>query len=385
MISKRPCVFLCAFAILSQIAGCTRKTESHSASGAEPIFIGEVGSMTGPEASFGTSTHRGIELAIEQANAEGGVQGRPLKLLSLDDQGRSDEAAIAAQKLITQDAVIALLGEVASTRSLAMAPVAQKLQTPMITPSSANERVTATGDAIFRVCFIDAFQGKVMARFAIEQLKLKKVAVFKDYKNDYSISMSARFSEAFKEAGGEIVSEQSYSAGDSDFKGQLTRIRASHPEAVFVPGYYTDVALIARQARELGITVPLLGGDGWDSPKLSEIGQKAIDGSYFVNHFSADSDSRLVKRFVKAFEKKYGFKPDGLTALGYDAAGVLIQALRKAPTLTRDALKTTLAQTQGYPGVTGTITLDRNRNPVKSAVILEVAGSQYKHRATIDP
>ncbi len=349
------------------------------------IVIGEVGSMTGSEATFGVSTHRGIELAINEINTAGGVKGKTIKVISLDDQGKPDEAATAVTKLITQNNVFAILGEVASSRSLAMAPIAQQYQIPMITPSSTNPKVTQVGDFIFRVCFIDPFQGTVMAKFALDTLKFKKVAVLRDVKNDYSVGLADFFTETFKKGGGEVVVDQSYSAGDVDFKSQLTAIRGTKPEAIFVPGYYTEVGLIARQAKELGLNVPLMGGDGWDSPKLTEIGGKAIDNSYFSNHYSAEDQSPHIQTFIAAYKKAYGEIPDGLAAMGYDAMKVLADALNRAPEISRKSVREVLAQTKDYQGVTGKITIDGERNAIKSAVVLKVADGKYKYQTTINP
>ncbi|MBI4925010.1 MAG: ABC transporter substrate-binding protein, partial [Bdellovibrio sp.] len=294
-----------------------------SYSDSNEILIGEVGSLTGNEATFGTSTHNGIDLAFREVNKKGGVNGRMLKLLTLDDQGKPEEAALAVKKLITQTKVTAVLGEVASSRSLAMAPIAQRYKVTMLSPSSTNPKVTQLGDYIFRVCFIDPFQGHVMAKFALDTLKAKKVAILRDVKNDYSVGLANFFTDTFKKNGGTVLVDQSYSAGDIDFKSQLTAIRAKNPEAIFIPGYYTEVGLIARQARELGIKVPLLGGDGWDSPKLKEIGGSAIENSYFSNHYSEEDKSPQVVEFIKNYKEVYGSVPDGLAAMGYDAAKVL--------------------------------------------------------------
>jgi branched-chain amino acid transport system substrate-binding protein len=359
---------------------------SSLAFGAEPIKIGEVGSMTGSEATFGISTHQGIELAIKEANAAGGVHGRQLQIISLDDQGKPEEAATAVTRLITQDKVTAILGEVASSRSLAMAPIAQQYKIPMVTPSSTNPKVTEVGDYIFRVCFIDPFQGEVMARFALETLKVKKVAILRDVKNDYSVGLANFFTDKIKSAGGEILIDQSYSAGDIDFKSQLTAIRSKKPEVIFVPGYYTEVGLIARQARQLGIKAPLLGGDGWDSPKLTEIGGKALEGSFFSNHYSSEDTSEQVQNFIEKYKKAYNVVPDGLAAMGYDAALVLIDAMkRSSKALKTDEIRAALAKTADFPGVTGRITIDQKRNAVKSAVVLKVTNSAFKYETTIKP
>lgn len=363
----------------SQTAKATADTTS------EIIKIGEVGSMTGSEATFGISTHQGILLAIEEANAAGGVKGKKLEVISMDNQGKPEEAATAVTKLITQDKVSAILGEVASSRSLAMAPIAQQHKINMITPSSTNPKVTEQGDHIFRVCFIDPFQGTVMARFALETLKIKKVAVLRDIKNDYSIGLADYFIETFKKGNGEIVIDQSYSAGDIDFKSQLTSIKAKKPDAIFVPGYYTEVGLVARQAKELGLKVPLMGGDGWDSPKLTEIGGKALDGSYFSNHYSTEDKSPGVQAFIEKFKNKYGVVPDGLAALGYDAAKVLVDSMNRAPTLASTDVKSAIATTKNFEGVTGKISLDEKRNPVKSAVVLKIENGAFKYQSTINP
>src|SRR5437867_3036903 len=252
-----------------------REQKAGDSGGAEPIRVGHVASLTGDTATFGQSTDRGMRMALEEINARGGALGRPIELLSEDDRSITEEARTAAQKLLQRDQVVALLGEIASSRSLAAAPEAQRARVPMISPGSTNPKVTEVGDYIFRACFIDPFQGTVMARFAREQLDVKKVAILFDFKQDYSVGLADYFRDTFKKLGGEIVAEERYTSGDIEFRAQLTTIRAAQPDAIFVPGYYTELGLIAKQARELGIDVPLLGGDGWDSEKTLEIGGKA--------------------------------------------------------------------------------------------------------------
>ena len=366
-------------------AGLLASATNAAANDKAPIKIGEVGSMTGSEATFGQSTHNGIKLAVKEINAAGGIQGRKIELITLDNQGKPEEAATAVTRLITQDKVQAILGEVASSRSLAMAPIAQQNKVPMISPSSTNPKVTEVGDHIFRVCFIDPFQGTVMADFAAQALKLKKVAILRDVKNDYSVGLANYFTQAFTKHGGEIVLDQSYSAGDIDFKAQLTAIKAKKPEAIFVPGYYTEVGLIARQARGLGIKAPLMGGDGWDSPKLTEIGGKAVDGSFFSNHYSSEDKSPHVQDFIKRFKAEYNVTPDGLAAMGYDAAMVLFDAMKRTKTLSNKEVRDAIAATKDFQGVTGKITIDPNRNAVKSAVVLKVSGGDFKYETTIRP
>ncbi|PIT98875.1 MAG: ethanolamine utilization protein EutJ [Bdellovibrionales bacterium CG10_big_fil_rev_8_21_14_0_10_45_34] len=375
-----------AAVLLALTISCTKKgSDSSEDPSGDSIKIGEVGSMTGPEATFGTSTHNGIELAIKETNEAGGVLGKKLKLISIDNQGKPEEAAIAMTRLINQEKVIAILGEVASSRSLAMAPIAQSSKIPMISPSSTNPKVTEIGDYIFRVCFIDPFQGTVMAKFANENLKAKKVAILRDIKNDYSIGLADFFAETFKASGGKIVKDLSYSAGDVDFKSQLVSIRAQKPDAIFVPGYYTEVGLIARQAKELNIDAPLLGGDGWDSPKLKEIGGSAVNGSYFSNHYSAEDQDPHVQGFISKYKEAYGVVPDGLAAMGYDAARVLIEALERAKSTESKPLRDAVAATTEFKGVTGKITINDKRNAVKSAVVLKVENGDFKYQTTINP
>src|SRR5438552_6863163 len=323
------------------------------ASGSGPVVAGEVGSVTGTEATFGTSSDRGIQLAGKEVNGAGGIKGRQIQVIALDDEGKPEEAATAATRLIASEHVLALLGEVASTRSLFMAPKAQAAQVPMVSPSSTDEKVTAVGYYIFRACFIDPFQGYVMAKFATETLKLKKAAILRDVRNDYSVGLAKVFNDNFTKMGGQIVDNESYSSGDVDFKAQLTNIKGAAPQALYVPGYYTDVGLIARQAREVGLTVPLLGGDGWDSEKLYEIGGAALEGSYFSNHYSVDDPSPRIQEFVGKFKKEYGGQvPDSLAAQAYDAAGMLFDAMKRAQDLTGPAIREAMAQAKDYPGGT---------------------------------
>jgi branched-chain amino acid transport system substrate-binding protein len=365
-------------ATLALSAACTKKNSNE-------IVVGHFGSMTGADATFGQSTDEGIRLAIDEANAAGGINGKQIKLVTMDTQGKSEEAAAVVTRLIEQHRVMAVLGEVASGRSLAAAPIAQSKKVPMISPSSTNPKVTEVGDFIFRVCFIDPFQGTVMAKFAAESLKVKKVAVLREVSSDYSMGLSDYFIQKFKELGGTIVADLSYQNQDKDFKAQLTQIKSSNPEAIFIPGYYTQVGLIARQARELGIKAPLLGGDGWDSQKLFEIGGEAVNGSYFSNHYSTDSTDPAAVEFMTKFKAKYNRSPDGLSAAGYDAAQVLIAAMRATPELNHKNLRDQLAAIKDFPGATGKITIDSQRNASKSAVVVQVQGTNNKFVTSIDP
>ncbi len=347
--------------------------------------IGEFGSLTGAQATFGISTEDGIQLAVDEVNAAGGVNGKTLKVVAVDDQGKPEEAAVAVTKLITEDKVQVVLGEVASSLSLAAAPICQEHKIPMITPSSTNPKVTQVGNYVFRVCFIDPFQGQVMADFAMNNLKAKTAAVLRDQKSDYSMGLADFFIKRFKEKGGTIVIDQSYVAGDVDFKSQLTTIREQKPDVIFVPGYYTEVGLIAQQTRELSIKAPLLGGDGWDSSKLYEIGGKALDGCYFSSHYSPESTDPKVQDFVKKYQAKYGQVPDALATLGYDATGVLVAALKSGKSMDPADIRDSIAATKNYAGITGFISLDPDRDAVKPAVVLKIAGGKSSYVTTVSP
>jgi len=365
--------------------GATSGASSNIASGNE-ILVGEYGSMTGSESTFGVSTHKGILMALDEVNKAGGVNGKKLVLKSYDDQGQAAEAVTIITKLISQDKVSLILGEVASSRSIAAGAIAQQYKIPMVSPSSTNPKVTQVGDYIFRVCFIDPFQGSVMARFAINNLKLKRAAVFRDIKADYSVGLANFFVEEYKKMGGEIVADVSYASGDMDFKSQLTSIKGKNPDVLFIPGYYTEVGLVARQARELGLKAVLLGGDGWDSEKLTEIGGDAVVGGYFSNHYSHEDQSPVVQNFVAQFKSRYGEIPSGLAAQGYDAAMVAVGAMKRASELSPKAFREAIAQTKNFQGVTGMITINEERNAVKPAVVLKVVDRQkFSYITTINP
>ncbi len=349
------------------------------------IVVGEYGSLTGNTATFGQSTKNGSEMAFNEINQSGGLLGKPVRLIVEDDQSKPEEAATAVTKLINQNAVHAVLGEVASSRSLAAAPICQGARVPMVTPSSTNPKVTQVGDYIFRVCFTDIQQGEADAKFAAKSLKFKKAALLYDVRNDYSVGLRLVFAQKFKEYGGEIVAEQSYSEGDSDFRAQLTQLKSANPEVIYVPGYYTEVGTIARQSKDLGIVAPLLGGDGWDSPRLWEIGGTALNGCYFSNHYSVDDPAPAVRKFVADYKQKYGATPDALAALGYDAARILADAFRRANSTDGGKVRDALAQTRNYAGVTGTITIDKDRNALKPVVMLKVQDGKFVFQERIEP
>jgi len=350
----------------------------------DQIKVGEFASMSGGSASFGQSSHNGTMLAFEEINAAGGVLGKKIDLHTEDDRSVAGEPATIVRKLISQDNVVAVLGEVASSKSLEAAPICQENHIPMISPASTNAKVTAVGDYIFRVCFIDPFQGKVMAKFALSK-GWTKVAVLKDVKQDYSVGLADAFEKSFTPAGGTVVKTQEYSTGDKDFRAQLTSIKASHPDAIFVPGYYAEVALIAREARQLGIKAPLLGGDGWVGESLLKVAGNALDGSFFSNHYSQDDPSPVIQNFVKTYQAKYGEKPDAMAALGYDSAKILADAITRAGTTDGPKLRDAIAATRDFKGVTGDITLDADRNATKAAVILTIANGGFQFVQRVAP
>jgi branched-chain amino acid transport system substrate-binding protein len=352
-------------------------------SGADRIVVGHVASMTGDTATFGRSADQGMRMAIDELNAKGGVLGKKLELVTEDDRSVTEEARTAAQKLLQRDRVVALLGEVASSRSLAAAPEAERAKVPMISPGSTNPKVTEGKDYVFRACFIDPFQGAVMAKFAADELHAKRLAILFDFKQDYSVGLADFFRETVKKMGGEIVADERYTSGDIEFRAQLTTIRAANPDAIFVPGYYTELGLIAKQARELGINVPLLGGDGWDSEKTLEIGGDAVEGYYFSTHYAADSTDPHVQDFVKKFHEKYGATPDAMAALGYDTAGILADALARAGSTDGAKLKDAIAATKNFDGVTGKITIDERHNARKDAVVLKIEGGKFRFFRTV--
>lgn len=355
----------------SSATSATSATPKSNDSGTGPIKVGHYASMTGSEATFGVSTDNGIKLAIQERNAAGGVKGRQVELITYDNQGKAQESVTTVTRLIDQDKVVAVLGEVASSRSLAGGPVCQKKGVPMITPSSTNPDVTAIGDMISRVCYIDPFQGYVGAKFAYENKKFTKGATLFNRAQAYSSGLNDNFKEAFTKMGGTIVAEQAFSDGDNDFSAQLTAIKEKNPEFIYMPGYYTELVNIAKQARRLGITVPLIGGDGWDSEELRNAGD-ALDNCYFSNHYSHEEERPEVKAFVSNYQKQFGKVPDGLAALGYDAARLLFDAIERAPSLSGKDLAGAINATKDFAGVTGMISIDAQRNANKGAVMLRI-------------
>ncbi len=352
---------------------------------AEPIKLGFFMSITGRDASFGEASLRGARLAVDELNAAGGVLGRPLELIVEDNRSQAGESATAAKKLIARDRVAVLIGECSSARTLEAAPVAQAAGVPLITPASTSPKVTQTGDAIFRVCFVDPFQGEVLAAFARRRLGLKRAALLVDAGSPYSTGLAEFFAKTFVALGGEIIATQKYAGADTDFRAQLTALRAAAPDAIFLPGYYVAAGLVAQQAKQLGLRATLLGGDGFEAPQLLEIGGAALDGAYYSTHFAAENTAEHSRRFVAAFRARHGAAPNGLSALTYDAVKLAADALRRAGTDEKSAVRRALAATVDFPGVTGRTTLNAARDADKDAAIIAVRDGRLVFVESVRP
>jgi branched-chain amino acid transport system substrate-binding protein len=350
------------------------------------ITIGYYGDLSGPTFNFGQSARNGALMAAEEINLAGGINGRRIDIVIEDDQGSPETAAAKAGKLIDTDKVIAIIAGGKSDNSRAAAPKAQVSKVPLISPSATDPAVTKIGDYIFRACFIDVFQGEVMAKFAANTLKAKKAAILFDFNSGYSRGLTDFFELGFTRLGGQVVTKQLYTQSDRDYRGQLNSIRLTNPDVIYIPGYYGDIALIAKQARQLGITQPLLGGDGWDAPELWGLGGDALNGSYISNHYSIEDPSPAIQKFVKEYKSRYGnLAPDAHAALGYDAMRVLADAIQRAGTTDGPKLREALAQTKNFSGVTGVISIDADRNAVKPAVVLKLQDGRYIYQETIQP
>ncbi len=377
LVMQSLCVLLLAAALI-EVGGCKREVTE-----ATDITVGEYGSMSGAEATFGQSTHKGIMLAMDQVNAAGGVLGKQVHVVSEDDRGNQDEALSVVKKLIDRDNVVAVLGEVASTNSLAGGGVCEAAKVPMISPSSTNPDVTKDRHYVFRVCFTDDFQGSVGAEFAGKK-NWKRVAVLTCANSDYSKKL-AQFFKATYVKSGEVTADETYNKEDKDFAAQLTRIAATNPDAVYLPGYYTNVVLILTQARNLGMKMPFFGGDGWDSAETLKLGPVA-DGCYFTNHYSPDDTRPSVQDFISAYKAKYnGEVPDAMAITGYDAARVLCDSIKRSGKVDREAICDAISQTKDFPGAGGNITLDENHNAKKPIVILEIRDGKTRLADTIQP
>jgi branched-chain amino acid transport system substrate-binding protein len=367
------------------MAACSPSRESQTGAKAAEIPIGFYGALSGSEAAFGQATLQGVQLATEEINAAGGVLGRKIRIVSEDDQGKAEEAASVVTKLITSDNVIGLIGENSSNQSLAAAPIAQASKIPMISPSSTNPNVTKKGDYIFRVCFTDPYQGKALAAFVRNNLKMTSAAVLRDNKNDYSVGLAEFFTKEYEAIGGKVLIQQNYVGGDTEFRPQLTAIKAKKPQLIFIPGFYTEVAQIAIQARDLGITMPLVGGDGWDSPTIIQIGGKAMNGTYFSDHYFVGDPRPIVQKFVSEIRKRHGKDPEANTSLGYDALKIMAMSIQKAGSLDGKAIRDQIASTTDYQGVSGTITMGPDRDPVKPVAMIKIENGAMTFAGWVKP
>ena len=380
---KRTLLNLIAIAVM--VTACQPGREAQTAASAGDIPVGVYGALTGDQAAFGNSTVHGVTLAAEEINAAGGILGRKIKLVVEDDAGRAEQAASVVTKLITSDGVVALIGENSSNQSLAAAPIAQSNKVVMISPSSTNPAVTQKGEYIFRVCFTDPNQGKALATFVRNNLNLTSAGVLLDKKNDYSVGLAEFFTKEFTALGGKVVAQQSYGGGDTEFRPQLTTIKAANPQVLFIPGFYTDVGQIAIQARDLGINVPLVGGDGWDSPTVITIGGKSIENSYFSDHYFVGESRPVVQRFVAAYEKRHGKRPEATAALGYDALHIWANAAKRAGSLDTKTIRDNVAATSNYEGVSGTITMGPDRDPIKPVAMIKIENGQMNFAGWVKP
>ncbi|WP_018132312.1 ABC transporter substrate-binding protein [Effusibacillus pohliae] len=383
---------------LGALAGCGGKQQANGNAGGgsssgDTIKIGTDFEMTGGQAAFGTSALKGVKLAVKEINAAGGVLGKQIQIIDADNASKNDESARAAQKLISNDKVVALIGATTSTNTLAAVPVAMEKKIPLITSSATNPKVTVderTGKVnewVFRACFIDPFQGKVMADFATKELKAKTAVIYTDTSSDYSKGLTKFFEETFTKNGGQILAKESYQQKDTDFKAVLTRIKEKKPDVIYVPGYYEEVGKIIKQGRELGITAPFMGGDGWDAPQLIDIaGKENLNNTYISNHYAPDDNSPEVQQFVQSFKKEYnGETPDAMAVLGYDAMKMLADAIKRAGSTDPAKIKDALAATKDFKAATGSITLNENHDPVKSAVVLEYKDGKQVFKGKVNP
>ncbi|TDL72293.1 ABC transporter substrate-binding protein [Rhodococcus qingshengii] len=383
-------IFMSFMMAAGVLAGCGGSASTSGEKDGETVKIGANLELSGGVASYGQSIQEGLKLAIEEINKEG-IDGKKLELVTFDNKSDAAEATNGAIKLISQDKVSAIVGAATSTNTLAQVEIAQKNKTPLITPTGTNSTITSKdgvlNDFVFRTCFIDPFQGTVAANFASTDLKVKNAAIIIDSSSDYSKGLAASFQESFEGNGGKVVAEEAYVAKDTDFNAILTNIKAKNPEFIFLPGFYEEVGLIIKQARALGIDVPIMGGDGWDSPTLVDIaGADPLNNTFITNHYSSGDSDPKVQDFVKAFEGKYdGKSPDAFAALGYDTAYYIADAVKRAGSGDPEKIKKALEETDGLALVSGSMKLDKNHDPIKAAVILEYKGGKQEFNTKVNP
>ncbi|MCF7623677.1 MULTISPECIES: ABC transporter substrate-binding protein [Bacillaceae] len=387
-------VFLSLSLVAGALAGCSGDSKTSSSSGGssksgDTIKIGANLELSGGTASFGQSAADGLKLAIDEINKEG-IDGKKLEIVKVDNKSDAAEATSGSIKLVSQDKVVAVVGSATSTNTLAQVQVAQDNKVPLLTPTATNPDITnkagKLNDYVFRTCFIDPFQGTVAANFASDEIGAKTAAIYVDSASDYSKGLAAAFKEAFTAKGGKIVAEEAYVTKDTDFRSTLTRIKSAKPEFVFLPGYYEEVGLILKQAREDGIDLPFMGGDGWDSPKVVEIaGADALKNTYITNHYSPEDEDAKIQDFVAAFKKEYDKTPDAFAALGYDTGYYLADAIKRSGDASPEKIRQALEDVKDLQLVSGTLNLDENHDPIKSATILEYVDGKQTFKTKINP
>ncbi|WP_342600953.1 ABC transporter substrate-binding protein [Psychrobacillus sp. FSL H8-0483] len=389
--SRFASLFLASSLLVGVLAGCGTGEEGGSSEGGDTIKIGVNLELSGAVASYGSSEADAIDLAVEEINKDGGIDGKQIELIKVDNKSDAAEATSAAIKLTNQDKVVAIIGAATSGNSVAQVQIATDTKTPMISPSGTSTTVTVSekGEVnpfTFRTAFIDPFQGTVAANFAANELKVKNVAVYADNASDYAKGLAESFIKDFEAAGGTIVAEESYVAKDTDFRSTLTRIKASNPDFIFIPGYYEEVGLIVKQARELGITVPLMGADGWDSPTIVDLaGADALNNTYLIAAYSSEDPEGKAKEFADKFTEKYGKAPNSFNALGYDTVYLLKDAIERAGSTDGTKIKEALEATDKLELVTGLYSVDENHHPIKSATIIEFVDGAQVFNTKVNP
>nr|WP_035944915.1 ABC transporter substrate-binding protein [Kurthia huakuii] len=381
--------------LLGTLTACGAKDESSNSgasSGGDTIKVGLNLELSGNVASYGTGIAKGAELAIKEINDAGGIDGKKIETVKIDNKSENSEATSAAMKLATQEKVVAQIGSATSGNTVAAVQVANQNKMPIISPSGTSPTVTVNDDGsvneyAFRTCFIDPFQGKIAANFASNDLKAKNVAIFSDSSSDYAKGLAEAFKKQIEANGGKVVAEESYVAKDTDFKSTLTRLKSKNPDFIYVPGYYEEVGLIVKQARAIGIEAPMMGGDGWDSPKIVELaGADALNNTYFTNHYSAEDPDEKIQKFVKAFKAANDDKsPDAFNALGYDSVYWLKDAIERAGSTKGEDIQKALADTKDLSLVTGTFSVDKEHNTIKSATVLEFKDGKQVFKTKVEP
>jgi len=389
-ISKKLAVFMVMVFIFSLIAGCGSKTAEQKAP-AGTIKVGLNVELSGGAATYGTDARDGALLAIEQINAAGGVLGQQIEPIVRDCKSAADEAMTISSALVGEG-IVAQIGPLTSGDVAGSTPIMMERKIPLIAPAATavnvtvNDRTGAVRDYIFRVCFIDPFQGTLMAQFATDNLKAKTAVIYKDSSTDYAKGLAEYFRKTFEAKGGTILTEEGFVKDDRDFKAVLTKIKTVNPDFIYVPGYYQEVAPLVKQARELGITAPIGGCDGWVSDDMVKVaGPTNLNNTFLTTDFSAEDQDAKVVKFVADFKAKYNKAPNSFNALGYDAALLLAQGLKDAGEANPEKLRTALAGIKDFVGVTGKMTMDANHNPVKAGVIVEYYGGKQIMKARVQP